>query len=117
MSQRTDGSEGDLGARIERAREAMKPPPPSGMASKYNALSLAWRMTLELVVGAALGALIGWSLDELTGLSPLFLLVFGLLGFAAGVKVVFETAKESSKSMGAESGGSADGAEPGGREG
>lgn len=117
MSQRTDGSEGDLSARIDRAREAMEPPPPSGMANKYNALSLAWRMTLELVVGAALGALIGWSLDELTGLSPLFLLVFGLLGFVAGVKVVYETAKESSKSMSVDESGDADGTGAGGREG
>ena len=89
---------GGLAERIERAREATKDPPPSGMAKKYNALSLAWRMTLELVVGAGIGGAIGYGLDALTGLSPLFLIGFGLLGFAAGVKVLMETAKEVSES-------------------
>ncbi|MEL6979085.1 MAG: AtpZ/AtpI family protein [Pseudomonadota bacterium] len=97
MTNQGKDRDGDLSARIERAREATKPPPGRNIAQKYNHLSLAWRMTLELVVGAGLGAAIGWGLDELTGLTPLFLLVFGLLGFVAGVKVVMRTAQEASE--------------------
>lgn len=95
MTDQKQDRDGDLSARIARAREASEPKRGPNVARKYNNLSLAWRMTLELVVGAALGAAIGWGLDELTGLSPAFLLVFGLLGFAAGVKVVMKTAQDA----------------------
>lgn len=105
MSDGDDGRDGDLRGRIERAREAMRPQRSTDIAEKYNSLSLAWRMTLELVLGAGIGAAIGYGLDALTGLKPLFLIVFGLLGFAAGVKVVMETARQASSS-GDKSGGS-----------
>lgn len=97
MSDEEQGRDEDLGARIERARDAQRPPPRSDIAKKYNSLTLAWRMTLELVVGTAIGGAIGLGLDHITGLAPLFLIVFGLLGFAAGVNVVIQTANEASK--------------------
>lgn len=98
MADKQRDREGDLTARIARAKAAREPEKRPNHAQKYNQLSLAWRMTLELVVGAGLGAAIGWGLDELTGLTPLFLLVFGLLGFVAGVKVVMQTAQEAATS-------------------
>lgn len=97
MSDGEDGRDGDLSERIERARDAMRPKRSTNVAEKYNALSLAWRMTIELVMGVVIGAAVGLGLDTLTGLKPLFLIVFGLLGFAAGVKVVMETAKQASQ--------------------
>ncbi|MEL6316477.1 MAG: AtpZ/AtpI family protein [Pseudomonadota bacterium] len=105
----------DLEARIEAARAAQRPTPGPNMARKYNALTLAWRMTLELVVGTAIGFLAGWGLDELFGTSPAFLLILGLLGVAAGFKVAIETAQ--SVSRGDAKAGRAedeDGSEPGG---
>lgn len=87
----------DLSARIDAARQAQRPKPGGQMASKYNALSLAWRMALELVVGAMLGFGIGFGLDRLLGTAPLFLIVFLLLGFAAGVRTVMATAQEASR--------------------
>lgn len=96
MSDKENGRDGDLAARIERAQDALKPPPRSDVAKKYNSLTLAWRMTLELVVGTAIGGAIGYGLDHLTGLKPGFMIIFGLLGFAAGVKTVLLTAKEAS---------------------
>lgn len=98
MTDRRSGDDGDLTARIKRAQDATKPPPRSNTAEKYNQLSLAWRMTLELVVGAAIGGGLGYAIDQVTGLGPLFLIVLGLLGFAAGVKVVMATAQEASQS-------------------
>lgn len=87
----------DLAARIAAAQDKTKPTPGPNYAAKYNALSLAWRMTLELVVGSAIGFAIGFGLDALIGTAPLFLIVFGLLGFAAGVRVVMATAQEASR--------------------
>ena len=97
MSDNETGRDGDLGGRIKRAQEKLKPPPKSDVAKKYNSLTLAWRMTLELVVGTAIGGAIGYGLDQLTGLQPVFLILVGLLGFAAGVKTVLMTAKEASE--------------------
>lgn len=87
----------DLEARIEAARSAQRPPPPSGAAQKYNALTLAWRMALELVSGAGIGFLVGWGADKLLGTSPAFLVIFGLLGVVAGFKVMIETAQKVSR--------------------
>lgn len=92
-----DGAADGIEARIEAARAAQRPPPPSGAARKYNALTLAWRMVLELVSGTAIGFLAGWGLDQLFGTEPALLVIFGLLGVAAGFKVMIETAQKVSR--------------------
>ncbi|MBX2855628.1 MAG: AtpZ/AtpI family protein [Rhodobacteraceae bacterium] len=88
------GPKSDLGDRIRDARAAQTTRSRSNASDKYNQLTLAWRMTIELVVGTTIGFGIGWGLDSLFGVKPLFMLVFGLLGFAAGVKTVMSTARE-----------------------
>ncbi len=55
---------------------------------------LAWRMVIELVAGIAIGFFIGYGLDELFGTLPVFLVVFVLLGFYAGVKTMLKTSHE-----------------------
>jgi ATP synthase protein I len=55
---------------------------------------LGWRMVTELVVGMLLGLAIGYGLDGLFGTAPLFLVVFALLGFAAGVRTMMRSARE-----------------------
>jgi ATP synthase protein I len=42
-------------------------------------------MVTELVVGMLMGLGIGYGLDHLFGTMPLFLIIFTILGFAAGV--------------------------------
>ena len=81
----------DLDRRIEAARAA-RDPAPSG-DGKYQKANLAWQMVIELVAGMLIGLGIGWSLDWLFGTLPLFLAVFGILGFAAGVRTMMRTAK------------------------
>jgi ATP synthase protein I len=51
-------------------------------------------MVIELVVGMVLGLAIGFGLDALFGTRPVFLVVFALLGFAAGVRTMLRTANE-----------------------
>ena len=53
-----------------------------------------WRMVIELVTGMLLGVSIGLALDYIMGSEPIFLVVFSLLGFMAGVKTMMATAKE-----------------------
>ena len=51
-------------------------------------------MVIELVTGMILGVSLGIALDYIVGSEPLFLIVFTLLGFMAGVKTMITTAKK-----------------------
>lgn len=71
-----------------------------GAGDKYTQSSLAWRMVTELVAGMLLGLAIGYGLDSLFGTLPVFLTLFALLGFAAGVRTMIRTADEVRKRRG-----------------
>ena len=79
--------------RIAAAR-AGRAEPARGHHGEFTQGSLAWRMVIELVVGMVLGLAIGLGLDALFGTRPIFLVVFALLGFAAGVRTMLRTANE-----------------------
>ncbi|MSU91331.1 F0F1 ATP synthase subunit I [Rhodobacteraceae bacterium 2CG4] len=87
-----------LDDRIAKARKAREPAP--SRHGKYQATSLAWRMVLELVIGMGLGCLIGYGLDVLFGTLPIFLMIFALLGFAAGVRTMMRSAEEVNRGRG-----------------
>ena len=53
-----------------------------------------WRMIIELVTGMLLGVSLGLGLDYMIGSEPIFLIIFSLLGFMAGVKTMMATAKK-----------------------
>ena len=57
-----------------------------------SAFARGFRLSTELVAGVLVGALIGWLLDRWLGISPWGLIVFLLLGFAAGVLNVMRAA-------------------------
>lgn len=52
----------------------------------------AFRLSTEFLSAILVGALIGFGLDWAFGMSPLFLIVFFLLGFVAGVLNVLRSA-------------------------
>lgn len=86
----------DLGGKIDAIREARKPKPVA-KGGKFAGAGFGWRMTVDLVTGVCVGAAMGWGLDSLLGSKPLFLIVFILLGFAAGVRVMLKSAEEFQK--------------------
>ena len=57
-----------------------------------NILSLAFRIGVELVSAIAIGLAIGWLLDNWLYTKPWFMIVFILLGGAAGILNVFRLA-------------------------
>lgn len=63
----------------------------------------AWRMVTELVAGLMIGFGIGYGLDRLLGTIPLFLVLFTLLGLAAGIKTMLRSANELQRRQAAES--------------
>lgn len=65
-----------------------------------NQANLAWQMVIELVSGLGIGFGIGYGLDAVFGTKPLLMVLFILLGFAAGVKVMLGTARQMQEKQG-----------------
>ncbi|MCX7306982.1 MAG: AtpZ/AtpI family protein [Afipia sp.] len=61
-------------------------------AANASGMARGLRLSSELVVGVLVGALMGWGLDKLLSSSPWGMIVFLLLGFAAGVRNVIRAA-------------------------
>ncbi len=81
-----------LEAKIEAAKRSQTPKPRSD--EHYSQASLAWRMVIELCAGLGIGFGIGYTLDWLLGTLPIFMVLFVLLGLAAGVKTMLRSAQE-----------------------
>ena len=86
----------ELEQRIAAARKSGEPEP-RAEKDKYAAMSMAWRITIELVVSIMIGAAMGWGLDSLFGSLPVFLVVFTLLGFGAGIRTIMRTVEEDQR--------------------
>ena len=85
---RLDALEARL-ARVRRATPAVR----SQTGQAFSQGEMAWRMIIELVSGMLIGLGIGFGLDWLLGTRPWMLIVFVLLGLAAGVKTMLRTAQ------------------------
>lgn len=81
---------------LERALAARKPAgQDAGEGAKTSSLAgmgNAMRLSSEFIAGVLGGALIGWVLDKFAGTGPWGLIVFLLLGFAAGILNVLRSA-------------------------
>jgi ATP synthase protein I len=92
--------EAALSARLKRLGERLghvqsdRPSDTPGQRSSADpsAIARGFRLSTELVAGVLLGAGIGWLIDWGLGISPWGLIVFLLLGFAAGVLNVMRAA-------------------------
>jgi ATP synthase protein I len=90
-----------LSARLKRLGEELghvqsKRPtessPDQPAASDPSAMARGFRLSTELVAGVLVGAALGWIIDRWLGISPWGMIVFLLLGFAAGVLNVMRAA-------------------------
>ena len=80
----------DLDKKLEEFKSKKEKNRPKQLRVKND----GWRMVIELVTGMLIGVSLGMALDYLTGAEPLFLIIFSLLGFMAGVKTMVATAKK-----------------------
>ena len=83
-----------LEMRLAKMKGAVEGPRKAHQDDQYSQAQLAWRMVIELVAGLGIGFGIGYGLDQLLGTMPLFLVLFILAGFAAGVKTMLRSARE-----------------------
>ena len=95
----TPDDEAALSARLQRLGDRLKETgrhsendPGPRLAADSSAFARGFRLSTEMVAGVLVGAGIGWLLDRWLGISPWGLIVFLLLGFAAGVLNVMRAA-------------------------
>ena len=86
-------------ARLDKLTEAIgrargkSAPAKSQDASSVRGYGQAMRLSSEFIAGILVGAALGWAVDQLLGISPWGLIVFLILGFAAGVLNLLRAAK------------------------
>jgi ATP synthase protein I len=96
LKARLDRLSGELDkARIEPPPFA--PPIPGMSKADRAAMSLAVRATSEIVAGVAVGAVFGVGLDWLLRTRAVFLILFALLGVAAGIANVIRAVRPKSE--------------------
>ncbi len=84
-----------LAGGLERQRSHAHPAESSvgtQASASGRALSVGFRALSEFVAGVAVGALIGWQIDVWFGTSPFGLVIFLMLGTAAGFWNVYRVA-------------------------
>ena len=101
-----------LRARLDRLTGELKgraPPPPAPEPKRHakpdaatagSAMSLGLRAGSEFVSAVIVGLGIGWVLDRALGTNPAFLIVFFLIGVAAGIWNVIRLTSPKSGAIG-----------------
>ena len=80
--------------KLNRKLEEFKSKKEKDSPKRIKVQNDGWRMIIELVTGMLLGVSLGLGLDYIIGSEPIFLIIFSLLGFMAGVKTMMATAKK-----------------------
>ena len=86
-----------LERKLEPRADEGEVPSEKESAQRSSALGKAFQLSTELVAGVFVGGFFGWLLDRWFGTNPLFLLVFLLLGIAAGFLNVIRAARGMSE--------------------
>ena len=63
--------------------------------ARQTAFGQATRYAADLIVGVALGGVLGWALDQQFGTAPWLMVLLVILGFAAGLLNVIRAAKKA----------------------
>ena len=82
-----------LGQQLAEAKARRAPAPQLEPEARAAALGKALRLATELVAGVIVGGFIGWALDRAFGSAPFLMVVFLILGSAAGIMNVVRSAK------------------------
>lgn len=108
----TDKRLTELGKRLSDAK-ARSPEIDDDAGRRGSAMGVAFRIATELVAGVVVGGFIGWQLDTWLGTKPVLLVIFFVLGAAAGILNVMRTAYQMQAGVtGAENGSKQSGKGP-----
>jgi ATP synthase protein I len=82
----------DLEGKVRDARSRHELPS-SAAQDRGSAMGQALKLATEMIAGVAVGGFIGWALDRWLGTTPILLVVFLILGAAAGILNVIRSAQ------------------------
>lgn len=73
----------DLSDRLASVREQKRPEPRRNASASM--ITLAYRLTIEIIAAIGVTGFIGWWIDKVLGTKPSFLLIMLFLGVVAGL--------------------------------
>ena len=85
----------DLQKRIAKAQAELDAKNRPKDVASGNGAGRGLRMGSDFVASVLVGALLGWGIDWVFGVSPWGLIVCLLLGFATGVRLIIKVASQS----------------------
>lgn len=94
IKSRLDKLEEKLGDVDQRKAATSRTPGEKENEARGKAMGIAFRIATDLVAGVAVGGFLGWVLDNWLGTAPILLIVFLLLGIAAGLRNSIRAAKK-----------------------
>jgi ATP synthase protein I len=89
----------DLEGKMRDAR-ARHEPASSEAQDRGSAMGEALKLATEMIAGVAVGGFIGWALDRVFGTAPILMVVFLILGAAAGILNVIRSAQRRQAAAG-----------------
>ena len=89
----------DIGRKLDALKGRSDPAREEENRRRGAAFGQAFRYAAELVVGVGVGGFIGWLLDRQFGSAPWLMVLFVILGFAAGLLNVIRAAQKAQKEM------------------
>ncbi len=90
-----------LEAKLDRLKGAQPAAKKPNTVHGFSQGEVAWRMVIELSTGMVLGMAIGYGLDWMFGTLPVFLIIFAMMGFVAGIKTMLGTARQMAQTAAA----------------
>ena len=89
----------DLEDKVRDAR-ARHEPASSQARDRGSAMGEALKLATEMIAGVAVGGFVGWAFDRWLGTAPILMVVFLILGAAAGILNVIRNAQKRQASAG-----------------
>jgi ATP synthase protein I len=88
-----------LGEQIKKARGEADDPSSDSGGGRGSAMGAAFKLATEMVAGVVVGGGMGHFADKYAGTSPFLLIVFLMLGGAAGIINAVRVAKDMQKAV------------------
>jgi ATP synthase protein I len=88
-----------IGKRLDQAKARRTPVQSIDGRARGEAFARAFRFVADLLVGVGVGGFLGWVLDRQFGTTPWLLVLFVILGFAAGLLNVVRAAQKAQAEM------------------